>query len=143
MIIHDFDLNRNGRFEPAEIEELNKGAFSNLKNFHYFTHVKINGNPFEVKFVKDFNAKIVRDRVVYHFFVPCHVKAAPSYKEIRIGVYDESFYTSIILLKDQIFFENDAAYELDHTVELNQEEPYYFGQVYPEEIVLRFKKRNE
>ena len=143
MIIHDFDKNQNGRFEPGEIKAVKKGAFSNLKNFGYFLHVKINGKPFKVKFVKDFKAKIVQDRIVYHFFVPCHIKAASSYKEVRIGIYDESFYTNIILLKDQIFFRNDAGYEHHHRVELNKEEPFYFGQIYPEEIALRFRKRHE
>ena len=143
MIIHDFDRNQDGKFDASEVKKICKGAFSNLKKFSYFTHVKINGKPFKVRFVKDFNAKIVKNRVVYHFFVPCHVKAISSFKEIRIGIYDESFYTNITLLKDQIFFKNDAGYEHHHKVELNKNEPYYYGQVYPEEIVLRFRKKNE
>lgn len=143
MIIHDFDRNQNGRFEPFETSEIYKGAFSNLKNFNYFTHVKINGKSFKVSFVKDFKAKIVKNRVVYHFFVPCHVKATSSFKEIRISIYDESFYTSITLLKDQIFFENDSPYQYLHKVETNTNEPYYFGQVFAEEVVLRFRKKNE
>lgn len=143
MIIHDFDRNRNGRFEPEEVKEVYKGAFSNLKNFDYFTHVKINGKVFRVKFVKDFNAKIVKQRMVYHFFVPCHIKATSSFKKIQIAVYDESFYTSMTLLKDQVLFKNDDNYEHHHTIELNEDEPYYYGQVYPEEIVLRFRKKDE
>jgi ABC-type uncharacterized transport system substrate-binding protein len=143
MIIHDFDKNHNGEFESSEVEEVFKGAFSNLKKFHYFTHVKIDGKKFVVKFVKDFNAKIVKNRIVYHFFVPCHVKATTSFKEIRIGIYDNSFYTNVTLLKDQIFFENDTGYEHSHNVELNKNEAYYYGQVYPEEIVLKFRKNNE
>jgi ABC-type uncharacterized transport system substrate-binding protein len=143
MIIHDFDRNQNGEFDPAEVDAVYKGAFSNLKKFEFFTHVKINGKPFKVQFVKEFDAKIVKDRVVYHFFVPCHIKAASAYKEIRIGGYDESFYTSITLLKDQVSFRNGAEYEYHHQVELNKAEPYYYGQVYPEEIVLQFRKKHE
>jgi len=143
MIIHDFDKNQNGRFEVAEVKEVYKDAFSNLKKFDYFTHVKINGKPFSVKFVKDFNARIAKDMVVYHFFVPCHIKATSSYKEIRVGIYDESFYTSVTLYKDLILFKNDSEYEHQHEVALNKDEPYYFGQVYPEEIVVKFRKRNE
>ena len=143
MIIHDYDENRNGALEPAEIKRVEKGAFSNLKEFAYFLHVKIDKKEFKVRFVKDFNAKIVTDRVVYHFLVPCHVKAGPSPKKISIGIYDESFYTQINLLKDQIFFENNDCCDFQHSVELNKDEPYYYGQVYPEEIVLVFKKKND
>ena len=121
MIIHDFDGNRDGKFDASEVKKIHKGAFSNLKKFSYFTHVKINGKPFEVKFVTDFNAKIVKNRVVYHFFVPCHIKATSSYKEIRIGVYDTSFYTNVTLFKDQLFFKNDTVYEHHHKVEKNKD----------------------
>lgn len=71
------------------------------------------------------------------------MKAGPSYKKIRIGVYDESFYSQINLLKDQIFFKDNACCDLQHSVELNKKDPYYYGQVYPEEIVLVFKKKND
>jgi ABC-type uncharacterized transport system substrate-binding protein len=143
MIMHDFDRNQDGTFDSSEVKKIWKGAFSNLKKFNYFTHVKINGKPFKVRFVKNFNAKIVKNRVVYHFFVPCHVRALSSFKVIRIGIYDASFYTNIMLLKDRISFENDRGYEHHHNVELNKNEPYYYGQVYPEEIVLRFRKKHE
>lgn len=141
MIIHDFDRNQNGTLEPSEVKEVYKGAFSNLKKFEYFTHVKINGKPFRVKFVKDFNAKIVKNTVVYHFFVPCHVKATSFFKEIRITVYDKSFYTNITLLRDLIAFRNGSGYEYDHQVKVNKNESFYYGQVHPEEIILRFKKK--
>lgn len=142
MIIHDYDSNQNGELEPEEVEKVFKGAFINLKNYNYFTHVKIDGSPFEVKFVKDFNAKIIEDSVVYHFFVPCHVKAVSSFKEIRIAVYDESFYTDISVLKDQIFLKNDTDYECTYKIEKNKEEAYYYGQMCPEEIAVRFRKKN-
>lgn len=71
MIIHDFDKNRNGALESEEVQEVYKGAFSNLHKFGYFTQVKINGKPFKVSSVRDFNAKIIKNRVVYHFYVPC------------------------------------------------------------------------
>lgn len=143
MIIHDYDSNQNGKFEPEEVKKIYNGAFINLENFNYFTHVKIDGKPFKVETVKDFNAKIVKDSIVYHFFVPCHVKAISSSKEIRIAVYDESFYTNITILKDQIFLNNNSRYECSHKIIKNKEEAYYYGQMYPEEIVLRFKKKNE
>ena len=141
MIIHDFDKNRNGALESEEVQAVYKGAFSNLHKFGYFTRVKVNGKPFSVSSVRDFNAKIVGNRVVYHFYVPCPVEAGSSSQEVRIGVYDESFYTSITILKDQIFFENTSGYAFDYKVALNEEEPYYFGQVYPEEIILKFRTK--
>ncbi|MBW7957044.1 MAG: DUF1007 family protein [Deltaproteobacteria bacterium] len=39
IFILDFDVNKNGRLEKSEIAALEKGAFSNLKNFEYFTNI--------------------------------------------------------------------------------------------------------
>ena len=142
MLIHDYDKNRNGKFEEGEIKEVKKGAFSNLKKFNYFTHVKINGKSFKVSFVKDFSAKMIKGRVVYQFFIPCHVQAISSYKRIKISVRDRTFYCSIVLMKDQISYENDSFYEHDIRISKNPKEAYYYGQVYPEEITFRFRRKS-
>ena len=142
MLIYDFDKNGNGSFEPSEIREIKNGAFSNLKNFDYFTHIKINGKPFKVKFVKDFSAKIKGDALTYRFFVPCHVLALSTFKEIKISIYDDSFYCSVFLTKNPIDFENTSPYEFHYRIGKNKKEAYYYGQVFPEEITLRFRLKN-
>ena len=141
MIIHDFDKNRNGKFETDEIGEIKKGAFSNLSNFDYFTHIKIGGKPFKVKFVKDFSARIIDNALIYQFFVPCHVGAISSFKEIRISIYDNSFYCSVFLTRNPVDFKNASLYELHHRIGKNKKEAYYYGQVYPEEIIVRFRRK--
>ena len=142
MMIHDYDKNKNLKFEVSEIKKLKKGAFSNLKNFEYFSYVKINGRPFKVRFVKDFSAKIIKNRIIYQFLVPCHVKAASSFKRINMSVHDKTFYCSVFLVKDQIFFENDSSYDYDYRIEKNTKEAFYYGQIYPEEIILRFRLKD-
>jgi len=141
MIVHDFDKNKNGRFESSEIRSLKNGAFSNLKNFDYFTHIKINKKAFKVKFVKDFSAEIKDNILIYRFFVPCHVRAASSFKEVRISIYDISFYSSIFLTRNPVDFSNALPYELHHRITKNKKEAYYYGQVYPEEIIIRFRRK--
>lgn len=142
MIINDFDKNKNGHFEPSEIEALKNGAFSNLKEFDYFTHIKINKKPFKVMFVKDFSAEIKDNILIYRFFVPCHVQAVSSFKEVKIAIYDSSFYSSVFLTKNPICFEDSAYYEHDFQISKNTKEAYYYGQIYPEEITLRFRLKN-
>ena len=142
MLIHDYDKNKNGKFEDAEIKELKEGAFSNLKNFDYFTNVKINGKPFKVRFVRDFSAKIIKNRIVYQFIVPCHVKATSPFKKINISVHDKTFYCSVFLINDQIFFKNGSSYDYNYRIAKNTKEAFYYGQVYPEEIILRFRLKD-
>ena len=142
MIIGDYDKNRNGRFEPGESEALKAGAFSNLKNFGYFTHIKIAGTPFPVRFVKDFRAEIEKGCLVYRFFVPCHVSAISANKKIAIAVYDQTFYCSIFLAKQPVFYRNQELFEAGHQIVVNKEEAYYFDQIYPEEILLTFRRKS-
>ena len=142
MIILDFDKNGNGRFEPSEIVSVKKGAFENLRQFDYFMHIKIDGRPFKVKYVKDFSAEITDGKMAYRFFVPCHVPAQESSKEIKLSIYDSTFYSSVFLRKNPVTYENRHAYEAEHTIEKNRGEAYYYGQVYPEEITLKFRQKN-
>lgn len=142
MIIHDYDRDKDGTFSAAEIEKIRNGAFSNIKKFHYFTHVKTEGKDFIVKYVKDFSASLDNERVVYIFFIPCHVAATPSYKEIKIFIYDDTYYVDIVPVDvDSVRFENVSSVDYDYRIIDDTENPYYYGQVFPQGISVRFKKK--
>ena len=142
MMILDFDKNGNGRFEPSEIASVKKGGFENLRQFDYFVHIKIEGKPFKVKYVTDFLAEISKGKMAYRFFVPCHVRAAESSKEVKLSIYDATFYSSVFLGKSPVTYENRQFYEVEYVIEKNKMEAYYYGQVYPEEIILKFRQKN-
>ena len=142
MIILDFDKNGNGRFELSESENVKKGAFENLRQFDYFIHIKIDGKLFKVKYVKDFSAEISQGKMAYQFFVPCHVRAEENAKEIKLSIYDSTFYSSVFWQKNPVSYENRHVYEVEHTIKKNRDEAYYYGQVYPEEIILKFRQKN-
>jgi ABC-type uncharacterized transport system substrate-binding protein len=141
MIIHDYDRNKDGTFSAAEIEKIRNGAFSNIKKFHYFTHVKIEGKDFIVNYVKNFSASLDNGRLIYTFFIPCHV-AAPSYKEIKISMYDSTYYVDIVLVDESpVRFENASSVDYDYRIIDSAKNSYYYGQVFPQEIIVRLKKK--
>jgi len=142
MIILDFDKNGNNRLEPSEIENVKKGAFLNLRNFDYFTHVNINGKEFKVQYVTDFSAEIVGDCLVYQFFVPCHIHATDTFQEICLSVYDHTFYCDVALTENPVTYQKEGSYEITHRIETNHNRAYYYNQIYPEEIALRFRRKN-
>lgn len=144
MIIHDYDGDKNGAFNAAEIEKIKNGAFSNLRNFHYFTHIKIEGKKFEVKFARDFSACLDNNRVIYTFFIPCHVSAVALYKEIKISIYDNSYYVDVALAgKNPVHVEHASRIDFQHKIVDNTKKPYYYGQIFPQEIILKFRKKSE
>lgn len=141
-MIHDFDKDKNGKFNKAEIKDLNKESFSNLKEFNYFTFMFIDKREFKVKYIKDFSADIQKKQLVFAFFIACHVKAVSSYKEIKIAMFDKTIYTDFALLeKDTVKFENASHFDFNYEILDNRENSYYGSENFPQEIILRFRKK--
>jgi len=140
-MIEGYDADKDGAFAPAEVEELRKGAFANLKNYNYFTYITIGKKAFDVVYVKDFQAGVKDHRIIYSFFIPCHVKAGAAPRNVTVAMYDETYYTDMLLVD----------YQSDHTaapgtvtssikqVE-NFNKTFYFGQIAPVELIVTFKK---
>lgn len=141
MIAYDFDTNGNHRFDPGEVEGVRKGAFSNLREFGYFTRIRIGGKPFAVKFVKDFSAMLRDGVMTYVFFIPCHVRATAVAKEIRFSMYDDTYYTDIALGSDPVKMVGAQRLHAGWEVEENPADAFYYGQIYPEDIIITFKER--
>jgi ABC-type uncharacterized transport system substrate-binding protein len=141
MIAYDFDTNGNHCFEPEEVEGVRNGAFSNLREFGYFTRIRIGGDPFVVEFVKDFSATLRDGVMTYIFFVPCHVRAAATVKEIRFSMYDDTYYTDIALARDPVKVNAAKQFEVGWDIEDSPADAFYYGQIYPEDIIITFKER--
>ena len=150
MMFHDFDKDKDLSLNPQEVAAIKSGAFSNLKNFNYFNHIRIGDQIFAVQFVKDFNAEIdVHERfagavaernLVYSFFVPCHVSAHNDFKQIRIAVFDEEYYTDIALAPGKIAIEgNSDSFIVQYSKAPAPDLTYYYGQIVPEAVSLKYR----
>jgi ABC-type uncharacterized transport system substrate-binding protein len=143
MILEDYDGNQNGVLEPAEVKTIKKEAFSFLANHGYFVHIKIDGQPFEVKFVNDFTARTREGALIYEFTVPCHVRAVGQPKQVRVAPYDPTFYTLILFAETEtVQIKGGGKFKVDHKIEKNPAEAYYNGMVEPYEMALEFCLKN-
>jgi ABC-type uncharacterized transport system substrate-binding protein len=143
MIAGEFDQNHNNELERSEIIDLKKGAFANLVKFDYFSFIKINGKAFKVKYVSDFSAALEGGKLIYRFVIPCHVKATTTSKEFIISQYDPTYYTRVAFAKDRpVSLEGASAFEVGYRISKNLKEAYYYGQVHPIEVILKFKRRH-
>lgn len=143
MFIFDFDKNRNRKFEKDELIELENGAFKNLKNFDYFSHIKIENKKFKVQYVKDFNAWIKGNNLFYSFFIPCTVKAYERDKDIKVAIYDKSFYCSVFLTRNPLYFKDADKFLTTYRIDRNEADAYYFDQIVPKEINIKFRLKND
>ena len=145
MIAGDYDKNRNKKLEKPEIAMIKKEAFSYLANSDYFSFIKIDGKPFKVKWVTDFSAALSDGTLTYEFFIPCHVKASSTFKEITIAQYDPTYYSAVFFGKNKpVKIEAGPNFETSFIIAENMKESYYYGMVHPVKVALKFRlKKNE
>ncbi len=142
MMLHDFDKNGDRQFNKTEQKIVKEEIFNNLKEYQYFTFIIIDGKKFEVKFVKNFSTIIKNKKMMFEFFIPCHVKIIKTYKKIIFAMYDKSYYTDIALIKkNPIKFQNTSGIDYKYEIKNNFKDPSYFGQKPPQEIILKFRRK--
>ena len=141
MIINDHDLNQNGRFEPDEVLSVKENAFSYISEFDYFFSFTIDGTPFKVNEVKDFNAQIIYGKLIYDFFIPCRVNATEQMKKLIIGSYDPNYYSAIYFVQNRPFsLFNAETFETYARIERDKDKLIYYDMVNPWTLFLSFRQ---
>ena len=142
MIAEDHDINKNGQLEPDEVQSVKENAFAYIKTQNYFTFIKIDNKPFEVKFVKDFNAILEDKRLVYEFFIPCHVTAIDTPKKITVATYDPSYYSAIYFTqKSPVALAAADPFEVKTAVREDPDTSIFYDMVHPWALFLEFRKK--
>jgi len=132
MIAEDFDKDGDGAFDAAESDAVEQGAFRNLAQFGFFTHVRIDGRPFAAEFVKDFAASLDGRVMVYSFFIPCHVKAGAHPRRISVAPYDPEYYSAMFFARDRpVALENADRFAVDTRIYQDPETKIYFDMIHP------------
>jgi ABC-type uncharacterized transport system substrate-binding protein len=141
-IIQEFDLNADGKFNEDEIKEVKKGAFSNLKEYDYFTEIEVNGQQFEIQGINNFYAEIDSGVMIYEFFMPCEVVATSESQEVKIAVFDPTYFVQVLLTPKETFrFIDTLNVGFNYEVFDDEENSYYYGQIIPEALKVKFKKK--
>ncbi len=140
MIVNDYDKNQNKILEKNEVAVIKKEAFSYLSNYNYFIFIKIDNKPFAVKFIKNFSAKLQKGKLIYEFFVPCHVSAIKSAKHIVVATYDPTYYSAVFFAKNSIELLNNAnAFEIKTVIKEDKSTLIYFDMINPMALFLDFR----
>ena len=100
-ILEENRENGDGRLDDKEIAAIKEVSMGSLKDYAFFTDVRIDEEPFKPKWFTDFHATLDNGKLIYEFLIPCHVKAAEIPKQVVMAVYDESFYTYIAYASEE------------------------------------------
>lgn len=100
LIMEIVDQDGDFQISPEEVQIVHDESFVHIGEYGYFTDIRIDGAPFEIKVVRDFTAHVRDGKLIYEFFVPCRVDALAEVKEVKVAVYDPSFYAFVLYVED-------------------------------------------
>lgn len=135
LLFEDFDKDKDKSFNKTEVAALHAGAFSALKELRYFTHIRIDGKLLAEPRVSDFKAVAKDGRVSYSFTVPFDKPVDPRRNTLSFGVYDATFYVSVVHdAIDPVRFTGDGGQACHFKLGDDTENPIYFDMVIPKKV---------
>jgi ABC-type uncharacterized transport system substrate-binding protein len=142
MIAHDHDANGNGIFEAEEVQAVKELAFSYISEQSYFSFISIDGTPFDVKYIQDFNAVLKDQALVYEFLIPCHVTATDQPKRVKIASYDPSYYAAIFFTRNQpVSLTAAERFDIKTSLREDPDTRIFFDMVHPWTLFMEFRKK--
>lgn len=143
LIAEDFDLDGNRQFDADEISTVREKAFSYIAPYNYYIHISIDGSPFDVRYIQDFHAELDDGKLIYRFFIPCHVTATTSAKEIKISPYDPEYYSDFYFPQGRpVTLENSQGFEINAHLRRDMSTLIYYETVNPMAIFMTFKLKS-
>jgi ABC-type uncharacterized transport system substrate-binding protein len=100
MAIDGLDANKDGVYSSAELAPLTKENLASLKDYDYFTHAKVNGQPAALGTPTDFGQIYSNDKLKLYFTVPLAKPVDPRKGEFYYRIYDPEFFISMDYVKD-------------------------------------------
>ena len=134
-LIKDFDRNKDAKFDAEEIALLRKNAFVALKDFGFFTHVRVDGKKISLTDVKAFSAKISDGKVVYSFTLGLPQSVDPRKSKAAFLFYDHTYYVDVALTgSPSVSLKNGSGCSL--AIRDDTANPIYFGLVVPKMVAV-------
>lgn len=137
FVIEEHDHDGDGTFDPDELASLRAGAFDNLRNAGYFTHVRVDGEKVPLERVEDFAARIEDGVLIYDFLLPLPAPVDVASSDFEAGVYDVEYYVEVLLDEnDPVRFEGMPSGMCIFEIRADADNPIYYGMVHPPVITL-------
>jgi ABC-type uncharacterized transport system substrate-binding protein len=140
-LLRDYDQKHDKSLSVSEVKRLQKEAFAAIANYNYFCDLRLNKKVFVIRSITDFNAAVENNRLIYVFFIPCQIIAKQNGQEIRLALYDSTYYISIALKNvNAVSITNPAKLRCALAIDEFSGELPEALQTMPEEIIIKFQK---
>lgn len=94
------DVNGDGTYSESEIAPLTKENIASLKDYGFFTVMRLDGKQQDIGEVTEFGQIWSNDKLKLHFQVPLKTPLDPRAGEFVVKVYDPDFFIAIDYVKD-------------------------------------------
>lgn len=100
MALDGLDTNGDGVYSQSELDPLTKENIASLKDYEFFTVMRLNGEKQEIGEVGEYGQIWSNNKLELHFQVPLKTPADPKAAEFSFKVYDPEFFIAIDYGKD-------------------------------------------
>lgn len=94
--IQGLDTNKDGKYEPKELHALAAENIEALKDYDYFTRIKVNGKKVKSAAVKTFRSEHKKGLLHLIFTLPLKTPVDVKQTTLTYLMYDPSFYISVL-----------------------------------------------
>jgi ABC-type uncharacterized transport system substrate-binding protein len=99
MAIEGLDTNKDGDYSRDELKELAQVNIDGLKEFGYFTHVKLGENELKAKDPVDYYLEYKDKQLSLIFTLPLEEPVLADAQGLNFAIYDESFFIAFDFVK--------------------------------------------
>ena len=100
MALEGLDTNGDGVYSQSELDPLTKENLASLKDYEFFTVMRVNGEKQEIGDVTEYGQIWSNNKLELHFQVPLKSPVDPRSAEFGFKVYDPEFFIAIDYVKD-------------------------------------------
>jgi ABC-type uncharacterized transport system substrate-binding protein len=137
-LVNQFDPEGDGKFDALESKDVGEHVLPNLKQFHYFTYIWVDGKQLDQIDPADFVASLEGGIVTFQMKMPLPQPVDPRTQALAVEVYDREYFVAVDLAQsDPVALENAGDLPCGTTVRDDVESAYFGGVIMPQEIALQ------
>lgn len=138
-LLMQFDADGDGAFDDLESKAVGEGTLPNLKVFHYFTYVWVDGKELDLIDPTEFVARADDNRIVtFQMKVPLPEPVDPRTSALAAEIYDNEYYVQVDLAQQNaVILESADGAPCDAALRDDTNRAYFGGVVVPQEISLQ------
>ena len=101
VLMGDFDKNHDGTLDEAETAAMKAQVFGNLKEYGYFTHLRIGTTALVLDQVENFHTDLDNGELVFFFDLVLAKPVDMKTNQVSLALFDPTIYVDIALGGDK------------------------------------------